>query len=101
VNERPYEFQWDEHKAIANENKHGVTFNLASSIFYDPNLLTVADVEHSETEERWFSVGTAANGVLLSAVYLWSDADAAAIKIRLISARKATPAECRQYEEVL
>jgi len=101
VGERPHQFQWDEHKAIANENKRGVTFELASTVFYDPNLLTVADVEHSETEERWFSVGTAANGVLLSLVYLWSDADAAAIKIRLISARKATPAECRQYEEVL
>ena len=60
MGERPHQFQWDEHKAIANENKHGVTFELASTVFYDPNLLTVADVEHSETEERWFSVGTAA-----------------------------------------
>ena len=78
-----------------------VTFNLASTIFSDPNLLTVADVEHSETEERWFSFGIAANGVLLSVVYLWSDADSTAIKIRLILARRAMPAECRQYEEVL
>jgi len=90
-----------EHKAAANEKKHGVTFELASTIFYDPNVLAIADVEHSETEERWFSVGIGANAVLLSVVYLWSDDDPAAIKIRLISARKATPAECRQYEEVL
>lgn len=74
---------------------------MASTVFSDPNLLTVADVEHSEAEERWFSVGSAANGVLLSVVYLWSDAGSAAIKIRLISARRATPAEGRQYEEVL
>jgi len=101
VNDRPYRFEWDEHKATANENKHGVTFKLASTVFYDPNLLTVADVEHSETEARWFSVGSAANGVLLSVVYLWSDADPAAIRVRLISARRGTQAECQQYEEAL
>ena len=68
MGERPHQFQWDEHKAIANENKRGVTFELASTVFYDPSLLTVADVEHCETEERWFSVGTATNGVLLPVV---------------------------------
>lgn len=53
-------------------------FRLAATIFYDSNLVTVADVAHSETEDRWFSVGIAANGVLLSVVYLWSEADPAA-----------------------
>jgi uncharacterized DUF497 family protein len=38
---------------------------LASSVFYDPHLLTVADLEHGETEERWFSVGIARNGAVL------------------------------------
>ena len=64
-------------------------------------MLTVADVEHSETEERWFSVGIARNGAVLAVIYLWSEADPAVIKIRLISARKATQAERRQYEEGL
>ena len=99
MTERAYQFEWDEDKAAANEQKHDVTFELASSVFYDPNLLTVSDLEHSESEERWFSVGIARNGVLLSLVYLWSEADAALIKIRLISARKATPGERRQYGE--
>ena len=98
---RLYEFEWYEAKAAANERKHGVSFELASSVFRDPRLLTVADVEHSEIEERWFSVGIARNGAVLSVVYLWSEADAAVIKIRLISARKATRAELRQYEEGL
>jgi hypothetical protein len=101
VNERPYQFEWDEAKAAANEQKHGVTFELASSVFYDPNLLTVADLEHGETEDRWFSVGIARNGGLLSVVYLWSEADTMVIKIRLISARKTTQAERRQYEKGL
>ena len=98
---RPFQFEWDEVKADANAHKHGVTFELASTVFHDPRLLTVADLEHSDTEERWFSVGCASNGVVLSVVYLWSDADPAATKIRLISARKATHAESRHYQESL
>jgi uncharacterized DUF497 family protein len=74
---------------------------LASTAFFDPNLLTVADLEHSTTEDRWFSVAIAGNGAWISVVYVWSDADPAAIKIRLISARRATQAECRQYHEAL
>jgi uncharacterized DUF497 family protein len=101
VNERPFQFEWDEANADGNVRKHGVTFELASTIFFDPDLLTVADVEHSETEERWFSVGIARNGILLSVVYLWSDADPAVIKVRLISARGATRDEREQYEESL
>lgn len=96
-----FQFEWDEAKADANARKHGVTFELASTVFHDPLLLTVADLEHSDTEERWFSVGCASNGVVLSVVYLWSDADPAAASIRLISARKSTQAEARQYQEGL
>ena len=101
VNERPFQFEWDEVKADANLRQHGSTFELASTIFFDPNLLTVADVVHSETEDRWFSVGLAASGVLLSVIYLWSDGDPAAIEVRLISARRATQSECGQYQEAL
>jgi uncharacterized DUF497 family protein len=101
VNERSYQFEWDEAKAATNEQKHEVGFELASSVFYDPRLLTVADVDHSETEERWFSVGMARNGVILSVAYLWWEADPEMTKIRLISARKATQAERRKYEEEL
>ena len=99
VSGRPFQFEWDEAKADANARKHGVAFELASTVFHDPRLLTVADLEHSQTEERWFSVGRASNGVVLSVVYLWSDADPAATVIRLISARRATRAESRQYQE--
>ena len=80
VDERPYQFQGDDGKAAVNENKRGIKFRLAATIFYDSNLVTVADMEHSEAGDRWFSVGIAVNGVLLSVVYLWSGADPAAIK---------------------
>lgn len=95
MNAQPFQFEWDEGKANANARKHGVTFDLASTVFHDRRLLTVADLEHSETEERWFSVGCASNGVVLSA------ADPAATSIRLVSARKSTQAESRQYQEGL
>ena len=101
VDARPFQFEWDEVKADANARKRGVTFDMASTVFHDPRLLTVADVEHSESEERWFSVGCASKGVMLSVVYLWSDTDPTAINVRLISARKSTQAEDRQYQEDL
>jgi uncharacterized DUF497 family protein len=101
VNGRLFQFEWDEAKAEANQRKHGITLKLAASVFYDPRLLSIADLEHSGTEERWFSIGIASNGVLLAVVYVWSEADPAAIKVRLISARRATQVEYRQYEEGL
>lgn len=69
---------WDETKAAANVRKHGVPFELALTVFKDPQLLTVADLEHSDIEDRWFSIGCASNGAMLLVVYLWSDVDPAA-----------------------
>lgn len=101
MNDRQFQFEWDEIKAAANVRKHGVSFELASTVFNDPRLLTVADLEHSEAEERWFSVGCASNGALLSIVYLWSESDPGTTKIRLIMARQATRNEIRHCEESL
>jgi hypothetical protein len=98
LHDRQVNFEWDEAKAVANVRKHGVSFDLARTIFNDPLLLTVADLEHSATEERWFSVGRSHNDSVLSVVYLWSEIEAALTKIRIISARKATQTEIRQYE---
>ena len=99
MNERQFQFEWDEIKATDNVRKHGVSFELACTVFHDPRLLTIADLEHSEIEERWFSIGSASNGAILSVVYLWSESDPALMKIRLISARKATQKESRHYQE--
>jgi uncharacterized DUF497 family protein len=77
VDGRQFQFEWDPIKANANVRKHGVAFELARTVFNDERLLTVADLEHSETDERWFSIGCASSGVMLSVVYLWSDADPA------------------------
>ena len=82
MNARRFEFEWDDKKASANARKHGVTFELASTVFEDPRLEAIPDVEHSETEERWFSVGCAGDGRILSVVYVWSKSNWADGKIQ-------------------
>jgi hypothetical protein len=62
VREMAFQFEWDESKAAANASKHGIAFELAATVFKDPRLLTTADLEHSETEERWFSIGWSSDG---------------------------------------
>ena len=98
---RSFQFEWDEIKADANVRKHGVSFELACTVFSDPRLLTVADLDHGEIEERWCSIGCSSSGAMISIVYLWSDADPEPTKIRLISARTATQTEIRHYQEGL
>jgi uncharacterized DUF497 family protein len=98
---REFRFEWDEGKANANFRKHGVSFELARTVFNDQRLLTVADLQHSETEERWISIGCASNGVVLSVIYLWSEVNLKVTRIRLISARKATQSEIRYYQEYI
>jgi uncharacterized DUF497 family protein len=99
LDERQYQFEWDEKKSTANVLKHGVSFELASTVFADPGLLTVADLEHSQIEERWYSLGSASDGKILFVVYLWSESEPPTVKVRIISARRATTTEIRQYEE--
>jgi uncharacterized DUF497 family protein len=94
---KPIQFDWDDNKAAANLKKHGITFEVASSVFRDPQLLTRPDLAHSEAEERWFSIGWCTNGTILAVAYLWSDADPEATQVRLISARTATQSEIRNY----
>lgn len=94
---RQFRFEWDKNKAAANARKHGVSFDVAATVFVDPHLLTTADLAHSETEDRWFSIGCASNGKILSIVYLWLESDSETTTIRLISARPATQSEIRRY----
>ena len=101
MNARQVQFEWDKGKGAANLHKHGVPFDLARTVFRDPQLLTVPDLEHSDDEQRWFSVGCASNGAILSLVYLWAEPNAETARIRLISARKATRNEILQYQEII
>ncbi len=85
-------FQWDATKARANLRKHGVDFADAVSVFDDPLALTAHDP--SLAEERFVSLGLDGLGRVLVVNWTWRGKE-----IRLISARRATPQELRQYQE--
>lgn len=86
-------FEWDAAKALGNLEKHGVSFEEAASAFADPLSLTIADPEHSVSEERWAHLGLSFTGRLVVVAHT-ERRDT----IRLISARLATRSERRQYE---
>lgn len=88
------EFEWDVAKAARNLAKHGVSFEEATSVFADWGSLTIVDTEHSAGEVRYVTLGRSVVGRILLIVHTESDE-----RIRIISARRATRAECRRYEE--
>jgi hypothetical protein len=94
-----YYFDWDPNKARANQKKHGVGFEQASSIFLDPGMITVFGSKYSEHEDRWATIGIDRNGILLVVAHTFQQPDADCCRIRIISARKATRKEARQYGE--
>jgi uncharacterized DUF497 family protein len=62
-------------------------------------MVSVFDTEHSEHEDRWATIGIDRNGSLLVAVHTFQQVDADSYRIRIISARKATRKESKQYQE--
>ena len=86
------EFEWNENKASANVQKHGIQFDEAKTVFNDPNSITIPDTEHSLDEARYIDIGFSAQGRLLVVVYTERGS-----KIRIISSRQATATEARIY----
>ena len=93
-------FSWDPEKAKSNIFKHKVAFDTASSIFKDPNAISVFDESHSESEERWITIGLSTLGSLVVLVHSYDIIDENNINIRVISARKATKNEKHKYMEL-
>ena len=94
-----YDFEWDAAKALSNVAKHGVTFDQAATVFRDVLALTVFDSAHSQSEERWFTLGHDASGALLAVVHTYQATGPTRARVRIISAREATPRERRFYED--
>jgi uncharacterized DUF497 family protein len=94
-----YDFQWDPAKALYNARKHDVTFDQAATVFLDAFALTVYDEASSQTEDRWFTLGYDANGRLLALAHTYELTGPTNVRVRIISARKATRRERRSYEE--
>lgn len=94
-----YHFEWDPVKAKRNHQKHQISFQRATTIFRDPLMISIFDDTHSHDEERWVTMGRDEQGVILVASHTFRKMDSAHWTIRMISARKATPEERRQYGE--
>jgi uncharacterized DUF497 family protein len=88
------EFEWDPEKAQANQKKHGVSFDEASSAFADPLSVTIRDPDDSVGEERMLLLGRSRTGTLLVVSHTERGG-----RIRLISARRANRQERKHYEE--
>ena len=87
-------FEWDTAKAKANVRKHGVTFDEAGSAFLDQLALSGSDPDHSIGEPRYITFGMSSLGRLLAVFHTHRPG-----VIRIISARRATRAERKLYEE--
>ena len=88
------EFEWDPNKARSNESKHGVTFEEATTAFYDAYARVIADPDHSDEEERFVIIGFSRKVKVLTVCHCHRGAED---RIRIISARKATKNEENQY----
>ena len=84
--------EFDPSKAQANFRKHRIRFSDAESVFFDPQALTLEDRDHDEM--RWITIGMDAMQRVLVVVYTYRNETP-----RLISARRASPNESRQYYE--
>ena len=90
-------FEWDPDKAARNAAEHGVTFEEAKAVF-ESNLpvLEIYDVEHSDDEDRFKTIGPVPRGLVL---VIWTER--AEDVVRIVSAWWATKAEREMYEEFL
>lgn len=85
-------FEWDPRKAASNARKHGVGFAEAVPVLEDERAVTLR--EDAYGEERWVTMGMDAAGRVLVVIYTWRGES-----IRIISVRRSTPSEYRQYME--
>ncbi len=91
---KPLRFTWDKSKSKANQEKHGISFDEAQTVFFDENAIEFFDPDHSESEDRFLLLGLSSSLriVVVSHCYRKSES-----LIRIISARKATKKEQKVY----
>jgi uncharacterized protein len=87
-------FEWDPSKARGNIKSHGISFDEASTAFADILSLTIHDPLHSDEEDRFILIGNSGRNRVLVVVHTERGGN-----VRIISARKATKKERKQYEE--
>ena len=91
-------FSWDDSKAQSNIAKHGISFEEAKTVFDDDNARLIYDPDHSKDENRFILLGLSCTLKILTVVHCYRDNEN---NIRIISARKSTKSEAKQYKEYL
>ena len=90
------QFEWDEPKNKRNQRRHGLSFETAALVFRDPDVLSELDKRYENIEERWYSIGR----IGITVVYVSRtvvESEHGKEIIHIISARKATSVEQRNY----
>jgi len=93
-----YNFDLDPEKAKQNLVSHKIAIERAADVFLDPLAVTIYDEDHSIDEERWLTMGSDKKGVILIVIHTFKVRSVNTRDIRIISARKATRNEVKQYE---
>jgi uncharacterized DUF497 family protein len=94
------QFEWDENKNINNQKKHGISFEEAAYVFSDRENISIPDIEHSEKEDRWITIGNIKRHGIIIVVHterIYGKLE----RIRIISARRAVESEEQDYLENL
>jgi len=87
-------FEWDPGKDIANQRKHGISFEEAQSVFFDENAVQFYDEHHSDQEDRFIMLGLSIRSRILVVCHCERESEGV---IRIISARRATKSERSYY----
>ena len=87
-------YEWDAKKARGNRRKHRISFEEAATVFLDPLALTFPDPDHSIGEEREITIGRSGRQQVVFVSHCRRGD-----RVRIISARKTTRGERKQYEE--
>ena len=89
-----YYFDWDVNKNRINLEKHGITFEEASTVFFDDRAILFDDPEHSIDEDRFLLLGMSETAKVCIVCHCYRESDTV---IRIISARQATRKEEERY----
>lgn len=89
-------FEWNNRKNSENKKKHGISFEEAQTVFVDENALLIHDPDHSHEEDRFILLGLSSKFRVLLVCHCYRKSNEV---IRIISARKATRKEQKQYWE--
>ncbi|HAM53344.1 MAG TPA: hypothetical protein DCP92_22615 [Nitrospiraceae bacterium] len=94
------EFEWNENKNKEDIKKHGISFEEATEVFHDPLHISIMDRRFDYFDERWITIGSTKTGNFIVLGHLYYLTENGEEVIKIITARKATRKEKKQYETI-